>query len=502
MALELRGITKQFPGVLANDNVNLTVEAGEILALLGENGAGKTTLMNIVYGLYTPTAGEVIVDDRTLELSSPVDAIAAGIGMVHQHFMLVPVFTVTENVILGAEPVQRFGWLNRRRAAKTVREISERYNLAVDPDAFGEDLSVGVQQRVEIIKVLSRDARYIVFDEPTAVLTPQEVEEFFEIMKGLQADGRGIIFISHKLKEALEIADRIVILQDGKSVAEVLPQDVDEQKLAELMVGRPVDLVVEKKKAAPADDVLVVEDLFVLDDRDHQAVRGVSFRVRAGEIVGIAGVQGNGQSELIESIMGVRTSLSGSVHVASEDTTKNDPRQLHDRGIAHVPEDRQESGLVLDFTVTENMVLDSYYGPPFSKGLRMDWDVAKETATRLVEEYDVRTPGVGITVSSLSGGNQQKVIVAREFDRDVVLVVASQPTRGVDVGSIEYIHQRIVQERDKGAAVLIVSSELDEVMALSDRILVMHEGSIAAEFDQTATATEIGLAMLGSEVPS
>ena len=499
MALELRGITKQFPGVLANDNVNLRVEAGEILALLGENGAGKTTLMNIVYGLYTPTSGEVIVDDRALETSSPIEAIDAGIGMVHQHFMLVPVFTVAENVILGNEPVERMGWLDRRRAAKMVREISERYNLAVDPDAYVEDLPVGIQQRVEIIKVLSREARYIVFDEPTAVLTPQEVEEFFTILRGLQDDGRGIIFISHKLKEALEIADRIVVIQDGKSVAEVLPQDVDEKKLAELMVGRPVDLVVEKKAAEPGDDVLVVDDLVVLDDRDHQAVRGVSMNVRAGEIVGIAGVQGNGQTELIESIMGVRTSLSGAVLVGGEDVTASTPRQLHDMGIAHVPEDRQEAGLVLDFTITENMVLDSYYTPSFSKGLRMDWDAAEATAVGLVEEYDVRTPGVEVTVSSLSGGNQQKVIVAREFDRDVRLVVASQPTRGVDVGSIEYIHQRIVQERDKGAAILIVSSELDEVMALSDRILVMHEGSIAAEFDQSATATEIGLAMLGSE---
>ena len=502
MALELRGITKQFPGVLANDNVNLKVEAGEILALLGENGAGKTTLMNIVYGLYTPTSGEVIVDGRTLELSSPIDAIAAGIGMVHQHFMLVPVFTVAENVILGAEPVGRFGWLNRRRAAKTVREISERYNLAVDPDAFVEDLPVGIQQRVEIIKVLSREAKYVVFDEPTAVLTPQEIEEFFAIVRGLQADGRGIIFISHKLKEALELADRIVVIQDGKSVAEVLPADVDEKKLAELMVGRPVDLVVEKKPAVPADDVLVVEDLVVLDDRDHQAVRGISFSVRSGEIVGIAGVQGNGQTELIESIMGVRRSLSGAVSISGTDATSNTPRKLHDMGIAHVPEDRQEAGLVLDFTITENMVLDSYYAPPFSNGLRMNWDVAEKTAVDLVEEYDVRTPGVTVAVSALSGGNQQKVIVAREFDREVTLVVASQPTRGVDVGSIEYIHQRIVKERDKGAAVLIVSSELDEVMALSDRILVMHEGSIAAEFDQTATATDIGLAMLGSEVPS
>jgi simple sugar transport system ATP-binding protein len=502
MALELRGITKQFPGVLANDNVSLSVEAGEIVALLGENGAGKTTLMNIVYGLYTPTAGEVIVDGETLDLSSPSEAIAAGIGMVHQHFMLVPVFTVAENVILGIEPVERLGWLDRRKASKMVREISERYNLAVDPDALIEDLPVGVQQRVEIIKVLSRDARYLVFDEPSAVLTPQEVEEFFGILRGLQADGRGIIFISHKLGEALEIADRIVVMRDGKSVADVRPQDVDEQKLAELMVGRPVELVVKKAEASAADDVLIVEDLVVFDDRGHRAVNGVSLTVRAGEIVGIAGVQGNGQTELIESLMGRRVSMAGKVQVGDADVTTSSPRALHSMEVAHIPEDRQGSGLVLDFTVAENMVLDSYYGPPFSRGLRMDWDVAHQAAELLVEEYDVRTPGVDVAVSSLSGGNQQKVIVAREFDRDVKLVIASQPTRGIDVGSIEYIHQRIVEERDKGAAVLIVSSELDEVIALSDRILVMFRGRIVAEFDASATATEIGLAMLGSEVPA
>ena len=366
MALELRGITKQFPGVLANDDVSLTVEEGEIVALLGENGAGKTTLMNIVYGLYTPSAGEVIVDGEELQLSSPSEAIAAGIGMVHQHFMLVPVFTVAENVVLGDEPVGALGWLQRRKAARRVREISERYRLAVDPDAFVEDIPVGVQQRVEIIKVLNRDARYLVFDEPSAVLTPQEVDEFFGILRGLQADGRGIIFISHKLKEALEIADRIVVMRDGRSVAEVRPEDVDENKLAELMVGRPVELVVQKSEAAPVDDVLVVDNLVVLDDRHHQAVNGVSLDVKAGEIVGIAGVQGNGQTELIESIMGLRISMSGRVRVSGEDVMMSSPRQLHNMDIAHVPEDRQESGLILSFTVTENMVLDSYYAPPFS----------------------------------------------------------------------------------------------------------------------------------------
>ena len=499
MELELRNITKQFPGVLANDNVNLRVGEGEILALLGENGAGKSTLMNILYGLYTPTAGEVLVDGEPLELESPGDAIEAGIGMVHQHFMLVPVFTVTENVILGNEPTQRMGWLDRRRARNMVREISSRYRLDVDPDAIVEDLPVGIQQRVEIIKALAREARFVVFDEPTSVLTPAEVEGFFEIVNGLKADGKGIIFISHKLGEALEIADRIVIMRRGKTVAEVSPSDVDEQQLADLMVGRPVDLVVHKATATPGDVVLSVNDLVVLDDRDHRAVNGLSFAVHAGEVVGIAGVQGNGQTELVESITGLRASLAGTVRLRGVDITTATPRAIHNSDVAHVPEDRQKSGLVLPFTVTENIVLDSYYEEPLSRGIRMDWDEAEEQATRLVEEYDVRTPGIHVAVSTLSGGNQQKVIVAREFDRDTTFIIASQPTRGIDVGSIEYIHSRIIEERDQGAAVLIVSSELEEVLALSDRILVIYDGRIAGEFDGSATASEIGLAMLGSQ---
>ena len=498
MVLELRGITKKFPGVLANDDVSLSVELGEILALLGENGAGKTTLMNILYGLYTPDAGEVLVDGQQLQLSSPSDSIAAGIGMVHQHFMLVPVFTVTENVILGMEPTKAGGFLDMKAGSKTVKDISERYNLEVDPDALIENLPVGIQQRVEIIKVLSREARYLVFDEPTAVLTPQEVEEFFQIVRGLREAGKGIIFISHKLKEVLEIADRIVIMRDGKSVADVKPEDVSEEEIAELMVGRPVELVVKKKQAEVGEPVLVVNDLYALDDRDHTAIEGVSFEVRAGEIVGIAGVQGNGQTELIEVITGVRLALAGALSINGQDISGASPRNIHGMNVAHVPENRQESGLIIDFTVTENLVLNSYYTQPYSRGIQMDWDKASQAATRLVKEYDVRTPSVDTQVSSLSGGNQQKVIVAREFDRDVGLVIAAQPTRGIDVGSIEYIHNRIVEERDKGAAVLIASSELDEVMALSDRILVMYRGKIVGEFDpQKNTTTEIGLAMLG-----
>ncbi len=498
LELELRGIRKEFPGVVANDDVSLRVRSGETVALLGENGAGKTTLMNILYGLYTATAGTVLIDGEEVVFHSPSDAIKAGIGMVHQHFMLVPVFTVAENAVLGDEPTERLGWLDKRRARKAVRDISERYGLNVDPDAITEDLPVGIQQRVEIIKVLMREADFVVFDEPTSVLTPTEVDGFFEIVNTLKAGGKGIVFISHKLGEALEIADRIVIMRRGRTVAEVLPSEVTEEQLAELMVGRPVDLVVDKGRAQPKETILAVNSLSVLDDRNRRVVDGVSFEIRSGEIVGIAGVQGNGQTELVESLTGLRPSITGTVFLNGEDITTKSPRAIHKLAVAHVPEDRQRSGLVLPFTVTENIVLDSYYEDPISKGIQMDWSAARERAERLVEEYDVRTPGTEVLVSTLSGGNQQKVIVAREFDRDVRLVIASQPTRGIDVGSIEYIHSRIVEERDQGAAVLIVSSELDEIRALSDRILVMYGGRISGEFPGTASPTEIGLAMLGS----
>lgn len=498
MALELSGVTKRFPGVIANDDVSLSVESGEVVALLGENGAGKTTLMNILYGLYTPDEGTISIDGEAIDLDSSADAIAAGIGMVHQHFMLVPVFTVTENVVLGEEPTGVGGVIDREAARKTVVDISERYNLRVDPDALIENISVGVQQRVEIIKVLDREARFVIFDEPTAVLTPQEVEEFFGIVEGLKEDGKGIIFITHKLGEALQIADRIVVMRGGKVVGEVTPDEVTQQDLADLMVGRPVDLTVNKEEASPQDVVLEVRDLVVLDDRNVKAVDGVSFDVRAGEIVGIAGVQGNGQTELIAGMTGLRPILSGSVLLNSEDVTDATPRDLHQLRVSHIPEDRQGSGLVLDFTVAENLVLDSYYDRPYSRGIVMDWEVIHDTARRLVDQYDVRTPGVDVFASTLSGGNQQKVIVAREFERDVELVIAAQPTRGIDVGSIEYIHTQIIAKRDAGAAVLVVSSELDEVRALSDRILVLFHGRIAGEFAPDADVTDIGLAMLGS----
>ena len=503
MELELRGITKRFPGVLANDAVDLTVREGELVALLGENGAGKSTLMNVLYGLYSADEGEILIDGEPMTLGSPAESIAAGIGMVHQHFMLIPVFTVAENVILGAEPTNRLGVINRRNAERSVREISEQYGLEVDPSALVENLPIGIQQRVEIIKVLARDARFLVLDEPTAVLTPQEVDDLFGIIEGLKAAGKGIVFISHKLKEALSIADRIVIMRQGRTVAEVDPSETTEEELATLMVGRPVDLVVQKEKADPKETVLDVGELVVLSDRNQQAVKGVGFEIRAGEIVGIAGVQGNGQTELVEAITGLRTPLAGTVKLKGKDLTTASPRDMHRAGVAHVPEDRQRSGLVLGFTVSENVVLDAYYDEPYSHGVVMDWGAAHDHAVDLVEQYDIRTPGVDVDLSTLSGGNQQKVIAAREFSRDVDLIIASQPTRGIDVGSIEYIHSRIVEERDGGAAVLIVSSELDEVMALSDRLLVMFDGKVVAELDpKTTTNAEVGLYMLGSSPES
>ena len=499
MELELRGITKRFPGVLANDNVNLTIRSGEILCLLGENGAGKSTLMNIMYGLYSATEGEILIDGEVVDFTGPGDAIAAGIGMVHQHFMLVPVFSVAENVVLGVEPTLAGGVLDIEEARDDVRKISGQYNLDVDPDAIIEELPVGLQQRVEIIKVLFRDAEILVFDEPTAVLTPQEVGEFFGIVRQLKDDGKGIIFITHKLKEVLEIADRIAVLRRGAVVGEADPATATERSLAELMVGRPVELKVTKGDAAPTDVVLQVRDLDVLNVHHRLAVDGVSFDVKRGEIVGIAGVQGNGQTELVEALTGLRESVGGVVSVNGKDLTNASPRAVHNASVAHVPEDRQRSGLVMSFSLTENFVLDSYYDEPFSHGIKMDWDRSRDEAVRLIREFDVRTPSSEIPASNLSGGNQQKVIVAREFSRDVALVIASQPTRGVDVGSIEFIHERIIEERDQGAAVLIVSSELDEVMALSDRILVMFDGKVVAEKrPEDTTNAELGLYMAGA----
>ena len=497
--LELRGITKQFPGVLANDNVNLTLMPGEIHALLGENGAGKTTLMNILYGLYKPTKGEIFIRGKHAEIHGPTDAISQGIGMVHQHFMLVPVLTVTENVMLGQETVKSGVFLDKRTVARQIREISAQHGLDVDPDAYIKDLPVGVQQRVEIIKVLYRNADILILDEPTAVLTPQEVEDLFEILQSLVDKGISIIFITHKLKEVLAVADRITVLRRGKTVATVTPAESTEQSLAELMVGRAVELTVQKGEAVPQEPVLSVRDLVVKDDRENVTVDGVSFTLRAGEVLGIAGVQGNGQTELVEALTGMRQVYTGSIRLLGKEVANATPRTVTEMGVGHVPEDRQRDGLVLSYPIKDNMVLNTYYRPPFAHWVVMDEEKIIEAAEKRVKEYDVRTPSIYATAGTLSGGNQQKVIVAREFSRPNKLLVASQPTRGLDVGSIEYIHRRIIEQRDSGTAILLVSTELDEIRALSDRIAVMFEGKIVAVVNAADVSKEqLGLLMAGA----
>ena len=502
MRLELRNVTKWFPGVLANDDVSLVIEEGEIHALLGENGAGKTTLMNVVYGLYGADAGEILLDDRPSVFHAPGDAIAAGLGMVHQHFMLVPVFTVTENVMLGVEQVTGpLGMLDRKRAAKHVREIGERHGLEVPPDAVVEELPVGVQQRVEIVKALYRDAKILILDEPTAVLTPQETEELFGVMRSLQAAGTSIIFITHKLKEVMAIADHITVMRHGRVVGTASPAETTESELAAMMVGRDVQLQVDKEPSSPGDPVLSIRDLVVADDRGHIAVAGVSLEVRAKEIVCVAGVQGNGQTELVEALTALRPPLSGSIEILDRDLSHATPRQVLHAGVGHVPEDRQADGLVLEFSIADNMVLDTYDQPPFARGIVRDERAILDASAERAVTFDVRTPSVRLPAATLSGGNQQKVIVAREFSRPIELLIANQPTRGLDVGSIEYIHERIVQKRDEGAAVLIVSVELDEVMALADRIAVMFRGRIVAILPrEEATREGLGLLMAGSAV--
>jgi len=503
MKLELRGITKRFPGVVANDSVNLSIATGEVLALVGENGAGKSTLMNVLYGLYKADEGEIFIDGASKKFNSPADAIAAGIGMVHQHFMLVPVFSVVENVVLGSEPTRRLGALDIEQARKMVREVSERYNLNLDPDAIVEDLPVGVRQRVEIVKVLLRDAKIVVFDEPTAVLTPSEILEFFEIVRTLIKSGKGVVFITHKLKEALTIADRINVLRRGKVAGDADPKTASEAQIAEMMVGRPVQLTVDKKPASPKQVVLSVRDLSLIDPDGRTVVDQVSFEVRAGEIVGIAGVQGNGQTELVMALSGLRNANSGVVELDGKDVTKASPRDRHSLGMGHVPEDRQRQGLITGMSITENLVLTRYHDKEFCDGMRMRWSDASKKAKELVANYDIRTSDPDQLASTLSGGNQQKVIVARELSRKIGLVLAAQPTRGIDVGSIEYIHEQIVKERDSGTAVLIVSTELDEVMALSDRLLVMYRGRIVADLDpKKISHMDVGLYMAGSRPES
>jgi simple sugar transport system ATP-binding protein len=496
--LELRGITKRFPGVLANDHIDLTLEQGEIHALLGENGAGKTTLMNILYGLYQPDEGEVFVKGKAIKVHSPSDAIRVGIGMVHQHFMLIPVFTVTENVMLGEETLKAGGFLDRKATADRIRQISEQYGLEVDPDSYIKDLPVGVQQRVEIIKLLFRHAEILIFDEPTAVLTPQEADELFKIMRSLSSQGKSIIFITHKLREVLDASDRITVIRRGKVVGSTLPEEADQKKLASMMVGREVMLELEREPVHLKETVLKVEDLLVTDDLHQVVVEGVSFDLKGGEVLGVAGVQGNGQTELVEAVTGLRPIEGGKIHLMGEDVTHSTPRQVTELGSAHVPEDRQQDGLVLNFPVVENLILNTYYRPPFARGAAMQWDVAYQNAETLIKEYDIRTPGASTHVGALSGGNQQKVIVARELSRPLNFLVAAQPTRGLDVGSIEYIHKQILKRRDDGVAVLLVSTELDEILQLSDRIAVMFRGRIVAIVPAAeATKEYLGLLMAG-----
>ena len=496
--LELRGVTKAFPGVLANDHIDLTLNEGEILALLGENGAGKTTLMNILYGLYTPDEGEIYVRGEKVSIHSPSDAIDLGIGMVHQHFMLIPVFTVTENVMLGVEQTKAGIFLDRTVVTERIREISQKFGLSIDPVCLVEDISVGAQQRVEIIKVLYRQADILIFDEPTAVLTPQEVEDLFKVIHTLVDQGKSLIFITHKLNEVLSIADRIAVLRGGKLVGTTTPDQATEASLASMMVGRDVILEVEKEPAKPGEVVLEVKDLQVRDDRHLMAVDGVSLEVRAGEVLGVAGVQGNGQTELVEALTGMRKVEGGKVTLLGKDTTTASPREITESGSAHVPEDRLRDGLVLTLSVADNLILNTYYQEPFTKRSRLQPDEINKAAQERVSQFDVRTTSISVPVSTLSGGNQQKVIVAREFSRPIKVLIASQPTRGLDVGSIEYIHKRIIEKRDEGCAVLLVSPELDEVMSLSDRIAVIFEGKILAVIPATeATREKLGLLMAG-----
>jgi simple sugar transport system ATP-binding protein len=494
--LEMRGITKRYPGVVANDQISLDLRAGEIHALLGENGAGKTTLMNVLYGLATPDEGEILLDGTAVEIASPHDAIDRGISMVHQHFMLIPVLTVADNILLGDELMGRMGMLDRRRAADAIRELGSSLGWEIDPDREVGQLSVGWQQRVEILKSIYRKATILVLDEPTAVLTPQETREIFDVLRRLRAQGYGIVFISHKLYEVLEIADRITVIRRGKVVGTRRPAETNEEELAEMMVGREVELTVARGDSHPAEPLLEVRDLTVRDDRGHEVVHGVTFDVRGGEILGIAGVAGNGQDELVGALTGLRRPLSGAVRLAGADVTGATPRHLHQMGVGFVPGDRQRFGLVMSFPIADNLVLNDYYHPPYARGLRRDDGAIRADAEGAIAKYDIRTPSAMVSAATLSGGNQQKVIVAREFEGDVKLLVLDQPTRGLDVGSIEFIHRQAIARRDTGVAILLVSAELDEVLELSDRIAVMYPGKIVEILDgRTADKEEVGLLM-------
>jgi simple sugar transport system ATP-binding protein len=497
MHLELAGLTKRFGSLVANDGIDLVIEPGEIHCLLGENGAGKSTLMNMLYGLLQPDEGQILIDGAKVEISSPSDAINRGIGMVHQHFMLVPVFTVAENIMLGRETTRGAGVLDRKKAHGLVTELSDRYGFEVNPEALVEDIPVGVQQRVEIIKALVNDAEVLILDEPTAVLTPAEIDELIGVMRQLKDGGTSIVFITHKLKEVQAIADKITVIRRGKVVGQPAPS-ASEEELAEMMVGRAVDLVVDKEPAQPGDPVLAVRGLTVIDERGHTAVDGVDLDVRHGEILAVAGVQGNGQTELAEALLGLTPIAAGTISVDGRDISRATTRDRLDAGVGYVPEDRAHDGFVGPFTVAENLVLNLFRKPPFGRGVLLDTEQVERNATERVEEFDIRTQGIDLPVSSLSGGNQQKVVLARELSRPLKLLVASQPTRGVDVGSIEFMHKRIVAERDQGTAVLIVSTELDEIAALADRIAVMYRGRVVGVVPPDTPRDELGLMMAGA----
>ena len=496
MQLELRGITKRFGSFTANDQISLKVEPGQIHSLLGENGAGKSTLMNVLFGLLRPDEGEILIDGVVAPIADSGEAVRRGIGMVHQHFMLVPVFSVTENVVLGFEPTKSFDRVDYRRATEDIQRLSQQFHLDVDPDAIVENLPVGLQQRVEILKALSHDAELLILDEPTAVLTPQEIDSLMAIMRSLAAAGKSILFITHKLKEVKAVADVITVIRQGHVVGTAEPS-ASESELASMMVGRNVQLTVEKSPFNPGAEMLEVRDLVVLDDRGLVAVDGVSIDVRAGEVMALAGVQGNGQTEFVEALVGMRPVLSGTITLHGRDITNLTPRQALDAGLGHIPEDRQRDGLVLSLSVADNLVLNTPRRAPFARHGTRNLAAVNDNAVRLVHDFDIRTTSIQGPASSLSGGNQQKVIVARELSRPLEFLIASQPTRGLDVGSIEYVHRQIIEHRNQGNGSLIVSSELDEVLALGDRIAVMYEGKISGVVDPSTSRESIGLLMAG-----